>query len=319
MKHHAVLTGALLALVLAGCGQESEPGQPGQPEAAGEQTQGATTGQQALTSGKAVAIVEGEPISTELFQLFADSGMLRGPGNAAGPRAILDDLIDMELLVQQAEDWELPAEPEIAAQLKAQYYTLMAGYVAERYLEQHPIDDEAVAEAYAQWQQELPDTEYHARHILVDDQAQAEALIAELDEGAEFAELAEANSKDSTASRGGDLGWFGPQQMVAPFIDAVQSLEPGSYTETPVQSQFGWHVVRLEQTRDLEAPPLDEVRPMLLNQLRAETLRTFLETQREQAAIEINEAVLQEVSASAGDQAEAVAAPQGEAPDAAAP
>lgn len=319
MKHHAALTGALLALVLAGCGQEPESGQSGQSGAIGADGQGAATGQQALASGKAVALVDGEPISTELFQLFADSGMLRGPGNEAGPRAILDDLIDMELLVQQAEDWELPAEPEIAAQLKAQYYTLMAGYVAERYLEQHPIDEQAIADAYAQWQQELPDTEYRARHILVDDQAQAEALIAELDQGAAFAELAEANSKDSTASRGGDLGWFGPQQMVPPFTEAVQSLEPGSYTKTPVQTQFGWHVVLLEQTRDLEAPSLDEVRPMLLNRLRAEKLRTFLETQREQTAIEVNEAVLEEVSAGAGDQAEAPGASEAPAPNAATP
>ncbi len=315
MKHHVALTGALLALVLAGCGQEPESGQP----AAGAEAQGGPAGQQALASGEAVALVDGEPISTELFQLFADSGMLRGPGNAAEPREILDDLIDMELLVQQAEDWDLPAEPEIAAQLKAQYYTLMAGYVAERYLEQHPVDDDAIAEAYAQWQQELPDTEYQARHILVDEQAQAESLIAELDQGADFAELAQANSKDSTASRGGDLGWFGPQQMVAPFTEAVQSLEPGSYTKQPVQTQFGWHVVMLEQTRELEPPPLDEVRPMLLNRLRAEKLRSFLETQREQTAIEVNESVLEDVSADAGDQAGTPAAPGATVPDVATP
>ena len=97
--------------------------------------------------------------------------------------------------------------------------------------------------------------EYHARHILVDDEAKAKDMIAQLDKGGSFEQLAKDNSKDGSATEGGDLGWFNPNQMVKPFSDALQQLEIGKYTATPVKSEFGWHVIKLEEKRATTPPP----------------------------------------------------------------
>jgi peptidyl-prolyl cis-trans isomerase C len=109
----------------------------------------------------------------------------------------------------------------------------------------------------------MPKTEYHARHILVADEAKAKDLIAQIDQGADFQKLAQENSSDGSAAEGGDLGWFSPGQMVKPFSDAVQQLEIGKYTATPVKSDFGWHVIKLEETRPTTPPPYDAVKAQL--------------------------------------------------------
>ncbi len=110
---------------------------------------------------------------------------------------------------------------------------------------------------------EMPKAEYHARHILVDDEAKAKDLIAQIDKGASFEKLAKENSSDGSAAEGGDLGWFSTGQMVKPFSDAVQQLEVGKYTATPVKSEFGWHVIKLEETRPTTPPPYDAVKAQL--------------------------------------------------------
>jgi peptidyl-prolyl cis-trans isomerase C len=136
-----------------------------------------------------------------------------------------------------------------------------------------PTEEELKAEYDARIA-EAPKQEFRARHILVDDEAKAKELIAKLDGGANFEQLAKDNSKDGSAAEGGDLGWFSPNQMVKPFSDAVQQLEIGKYTATPVKSEFGWHVIRLEETRAATPPPYDAVKAQLgplVNQKKFET------------------------------------------------
>ena len=111
--------------------------------------------------------------------------------------------------------------------------------------------------------QSKSETGYHASHILVDNEAKARELIAKLDSGADFATLAKENSSDSSANEGGDLGWFAASRMVKPFADAVESLQKGTYTKEPVQSQFGWHVSHLDDTRPLEPPSYEAVEQQL--------------------------------------------------------
>ena len=137
-----------------------------------------------------------------------------------------------ELLYKKSTEGKEPTE----AELKAMY-------------------DERVAE--------MPKSEYHARHILVADEAKAKDLIAQLDKGADFEKLAKENSTDSSAAEGGDLGWFLSAQMVKPFSDAVEQLEQGKYTATPVKSDFGWHVIRLEGTRATTPPAYETVKEQL--------------------------------------------------------
>ena len=125
-----------------------------------------------------------------------------------------------------------------------------------------PTEEELKAE-YDARVAELPKAEYRARHILVDDEAKAKDMIVQLDKGGSFEKLATDNSKDGSATEGGDLGWFSPGQMVKPFSDAVQQLEVGKYTATPVKSEFGWHVIKLEETRPTTPPPYDAVKAQI--------------------------------------------------------
>ena len=129
------------------------------------------------------------------------------------------------------------------------------------------VTDTALQAAYdAKYAGAGGQTEYHAAHILVDTQEKAAALKAEIDGGADFAELARANSTDGAAESGGDLGWFGPGMMVKPFEDAVLAMKPGEVAG-PVQTQFGWHLIKLAETRIASAPPLDQVRDELATEI----------------------------------------------------
>ena len=131
-------------------------------------------------------------------------------------------------------------------------------------------------------------TEYKARHILVKTEAEAKKLIAELDKGADFAKLANKHSLDAKESQnGGDLGWFVAGQMVAPFSEAVAKLEKGKYTKTPVQTQFGWHVILREDSRAQTPPSLESVKEQLMPYLQRKKVQTMVETLRKQAKVEI--------------------------------
>jgi peptidyl-prolyl cis-trans isomerase C len=144
------------------------------------------------------------------------------------------------------------------------------------------VTDEAIQAAYDEsYGTEAPGTEYNAAHILVETEAEAQAIVAELEGGADFATIARERSKDpGSGAQGGDLGWFGPGMMVEPFEQAVVALEPGAVS-APVETQFGWHVIRLNETRPVPVPTLEEVRDQIAGEL-------------EQAAIEAAIAELQE-------------------------
>jgi peptidyl-prolyl cis-trans isomerase C len=121
-----------------------------------------------------------------------------------------------------------------------------------------------------------PPMEFKARHILVETQSEAQALVTELEGGADFAELASAKSTGPSASSGGDLGWFPPDRMVAEFSTAVQGLNNGEFTKTPVQTQFGWHVILREDSRESAPPPYDSVADILKQQVENKKLRDYM-------------------------------------------
>jgi peptidyl-prolyl cis-trans isomerase C len=129
--------------------------------------------------------------------------------------------------------------------------------------------------------------ELHARHILVAEESAARDLIAQLDEGADFAELARAHSSDGSAQNGGDLGWFDKDMMVAPFGEEAAGLNVGAYTANPVQTRFGWHVIQLDGRRSATAPPLDEIRDEIAGFLQAQMIEAWVNELRGQATIEI--------------------------------
>ncbi len=218
-----------------------------------------------VAADKPVAVVNGSPISRDVWNLYVKTrhaGKTPGDLTAEEQNEALEELIGMYAGSQEADKQKL-GEGEPKARLELVGKSAMAELLYKKFTEgAEPTEEELKAEYDARIA-EAPKEEYHARHILVDDEAKAKELIAKLDGGANFEQLAKDNSKDSSSAEGGDLGWFNPNQMVKPFSDAVQQLEVGKYTTAPVQSEFGWHVIKLEEKRATTPPPYDAVKAQL--------------------------------------------------------
>jgi peptidyl-prolyl cis-trans isomerase C len=210
-------------------------------------------------------VVNGTPISRDVWNLYVKTrhtGKTPGDLTTEEQKEALDELIGMYAGAQEAEKQKL-GEGEPNARLELVEKSALAELLFKKFAEgAEPTDAELKAEYDARIA-ESPKEEYHAKHILVEDEAKAKELITQLDKGGNFEQLAKDNSKDGSATEGGDLGWFNPNQMVKPFSDAVQQLEAGKYTATPVQSEFGWHVIRLEEKRATAPPPFDSVKAQL--------------------------------------------------------
>jgi len=175
---------------------------------------------------------------------------------------------------------ELAKDDAIRAQIELQYRAVLAQAVVSDWLESNPATEAEIQEAYNAQTLLAPDLQYKARHILVETQSTAVDLISQLDGGADFQELAKENSTGPSGPSGGDLGWFASNQMVKPFSDAVIALENGAYTESPVQTEFGWHVILREDSRNNEPPPLDSVRDTIKQNVEQTKFQNFLEELR---------------------------------------
>ena len=236
-----------------------------------------------------VAIVNGERIPESIFSLYtlnmlqADAEDLTDEGRAA----VIERLVQLMLLAQEAEQRGLNREPEIAAELELARMNALARHMTTRFTAENPPSESELRELYQENIESLLNTRYKTRHILVDSEAEARRLISMLDDGADFAELAAQHSTDSsTADDGGDLGWMTPGSLVQPYSQAMQATEPGTYTSAPVQTQYGWHVILVEDREERVAPGLDAVREDLLVEAREAKLRSFVESLKEEATLE---------------------------------
>lgn len=200
--------------------------------------------------------------------------------------AVTDQLIAARLIEAEAYAAGLGEDPEVLARLDEVRGHIVQDVWLERQLEAR-VTDEAIERLYEDFLAENPpQTEVRARHILVESEDEARDLIAALEDGADFAELAEERSNDpGSGARGGDLGYFGRGMMVPEFEEAVFALEVGSYSAEPVESAFGWHVILVEDAREVEAPSFDEMRNDLANQYVQREIRTLIEELRAEAEI----------------------------------
>lgn len=258
---------ALALIALAGCDRADPP----EPAAA-------------VSDPDVLALVNGEAITQS--DVFTYAGLAAGP-DILGAAGVLDELINLTLLRQRALALGIDQEPEIRMLLRNIETNLLASQVIERKAQEVEFTE---AELEAEYQAQIGDfepTEYRARHILVESEGEASALAAELIEGADFATLASEHSLDGSASRGGDLGWFMPTQMVPAFASAATALQPGEFTREPVRSDFGWHLILLEATREIEAPALQDVRTQLEDILQARALQAYMDELRAAAQIQI--------------------------------
>ncbi len=205
--------------------------------------------------------------------------------NSPNREDILLELIDLELLTQRAETQKLDEKPEIAAQLQLLYSQTMANAYLQSLSAELQVSDEQVRAEYDKQLEQLERTEYRASHILLESEADALEIIAALNDNNDFAELAKERSTGPSAKQGGDLGWFDDGTMVAEFTAAVSTLSKGEITQAPVQTQFGWHVIKLVDTRSGQVPDFESVKAGIKNLMVRNLLEERVTALRELANI----------------------------------
>lgn len=236
-----------------------------------------------------VATIDGQAISRNLLDFYikaASGGRDAAEIPAEQRKEALDSLLRGFAVANQAAKDKVDQESEVAAQLELMRLEVLQRAVQANYLkDKTPTEAELRAEYETQVAQ-MPKTEYRARHILVQTEEFAKIAIDRINKGAKFDDIARRDSLDGSKERGGDLGWFTPQTMVKPFADAVMALKQGEMTQTPVQSQFGWHVIKLEDSRDVQPPPFEQVKDQLGNVVLAKKFKTYADELKKTAKIE---------------------------------
>jgi peptidyl-prolyl cis-trans isomerase C len=264
-----VSTVAAITLVLAACGKGQ---QAAAPPAAPDKS-----------ATPSVATVNGTPISREAYDDYL-KGLLRGkPATDVTPdekNQVLDQMINMQLIATQAEKDGLDKDPDVATRLALLRTQIMADAAAQKYVKANEPSDQ---ELHAAYDAATDKTEYHASHILVPTKEKAEQLIKKIKGGAKFEDVAKAESTDNSKANGGDLGWFTLARMVKPFGDAVKALKKGDFTQEPVQTQYGWHIIKLEDTRDA---PFDQMKPQLTNTIMQKKFADYIDGLKKTAKIE---------------------------------
>ena len=253
-----------------------------------------------------VAVVNGTPITKAAFDQYTQQ--LRGKARAdtaEATKSLVDQLVMEELLVQEAAKQKLADDPQIKQQMEMIQRNLLASTVVRRMLSANAPSEEAIKKEYDTAVAAMKGKEFKASHILVDSEDKAKEVIAELKKGGNFAELAKTKSSDSSAANGGDLGWFTPSMMVPPFAEAVAKMEKGKYSEQPVKTDFGWHVILLEDSRDATPPSMDELKPQIAQMLQSRMVNDYLEKLKAGAKIEVKEIQVSEAKPAAAPAAAA--------------
>lgn len=240
----------------------------------------------------AVATVNGKPIKQSIYDYIVKDATARGQKVDDNVREIIiNKLVSSELVYQEAQRNGLDKQADFLAKEELARRELLVNAFLQDYVKKNPISEADTKAAYEQYKKELGEKEYSARHILVSTEAEAKDLIAQLGKGGDFAKLAKEKSKDpGSKEKGGDLGWFSLGGMVKPFSDAVAKLQKGGVSTEPVQTQFGWHVIKLEDTRSTQAPAYDKVKDGLQKQLQQRQLEKLLTDLRTKAKIVDNSA-----------------------------
>jgi peptidyl-prolyl cis-trans isomerase C len=237
----------------------------------------------------AVATVNGVPITRNFYDFYI-KGITGGKSPAdltAEQRGIaLDNLIRAQVVADQAAKDGIDKSGDTAYMLELARLNVLQQAVQERYLKDRQPSEQELRAEYETQLAAMPKTEYHARHILVATEPFAQKIIERLDKGEKFDALAKSESMDSSKNNGGDLGWFTPGRMVPEFAGAVMALKPGEYTHKPVQTQYGWHVIQLLETREVTPPPFDQVRQRLVQVVEAKKFRLYQDELLRSAKVE---------------------------------
>ncbi len=281
MNKRFALTGIALSLgLLAACGQSNSS-----PPAPDTQAKAKAAAKEALVT------VDQTPITGEMFAFYINEKFQKAPRLRRNPKVqnqAINELINLVLLAREAEKQGLDKRSAVQAALAVQRMQLLSRLALQEYAKKHPATEAEIDKAYKARYLNRPGEEYKARHILVKTEDEAKEIIAQLKKGADFATLAKEKSTGPSGKKGGDLGWFDAAQMVKPFSAAVAKLEPGHFTETPVKTQFGWHVILLEQKRAKQPPKREAVEVSLKEQILRRHLSEYVRELARTAKVEVN-------------------------------
>ncbi|NCA69776.1 MAG: peptidylprolyl isomerase [Sphingobacteriia bacterium] len=241
-----------------------------------------------------IGTINGTPYSLDLFRLYYAERVQQNQDQDSPDlqEQAFNDFMSLVVTSQEGAKRGLEQDPEVTLTLELQRMKILANAVIAALAEElQPTDDE-LKTAYESVKDSASRTEYKARHILVESEEEAKALIAELDKGADFGELARKSSLGPTAKSGGELDWFDAGQMVAPFGAAVTTMEVGTYTKAPVQTQFGWHVIQLQDSRKSEPPSFEDAKAQLTAILQRDKISKKIAELRENALVDLNEEIV---------------------------
>lgn len=242
----------------------------------------------AAPAAGSLATVNGVAISRQRAEMIVrERTQLGTPDNEQLRTAVREELINREIIVQEANRIGMTKKAELQAELEL----VRQSYIVQAYLRdwvrQHPVSDAEVQKEYERAKVQTGDKEYRARHILVATESEAKSLIAELKKGSKFEELAQKSTTDEgTRPRGGDLDWNVPGVFDKAFGDAIVKLEKGQLTETPVRTRFGFHVIRLDDVRAVSFPPFDKVKPQIQQRLTQQRIEGMVRDLRTKAKVE---------------------------------
>jgi peptidyl-prolyl cis-trans isomerase C len=278
MKSRVLMIGAASVLALASCTKKDTTGAPATPAAT------------SAASDAVAATVNGTPIYAATVEMMVKERTAQGqPDSPDLRKAIIDNLAMQTMVAGEAVKKGLDKAPETVRQIEILKQSILANAFVKDWVEKNPVTDAMIKAEYDKLNSKAGGSEYKARHILVATEAEAKDIIAKLTKDIKaFAALAKAKSMDpGSKANGGDLGWFNPAGMVPEFGAAVAKLEKGKFTAEPVKSQFGYHVIVLDDSRPITPPPLEQVKDQLKQQVQRTNLKAFFDDMKAKAKIDI--------------------------------
>ncbi len=234
-----------------------------------------------------VATVNGKAIPKTRVEAVVKQQTARGVADSEQLRnAVIDRLITIEVVAQEAERRGLSKSTETVALIEIQRQDLLFQTYMLEYFKSKPISEASMRAAYENLRAQRGDREFKARHVLMDNEAEAKNIIDQLGKGGKIEELAKQSKDGGSRDRGGDLGWQAAGTYVKPFAEALGKLEKGKFTTQPVQSQFGWHVILLEDVRTVQVPTFEQIKPQIQGDLQNQEVQKIITDLRAKAKIE---------------------------------
>ncbi|MDP3537624.1 MAG: peptidylprolyl isomerase [Azonexus sp.] len=240
----------------------------------------------AFAQSKAFATVNGQAIPQSVYEAFITQQKAQGaPDSPELQNAVKEELVNRELLAQEAKKKGLDKKGTVPGQIELAKQAVLISAFMKDYVQAHPISEAQLKAQYDGIKANLGSTEYKARHILVEKEDDAKAIIAKLEKGEKFSELAKQSKDPGSKDKGGELDWSSPASYVKPFGEALTKLKKGEYTKTPVKSDFGYHVIQLDDSRPMTPPPYEQVKPQLQQRATQQQVEQLVKDLRAKAKV----------------------------------